>query len=187
MRRSEINHLIRTAKGCFETHGWALPPKPRWDVTDFGLGNWRQCGLVLINLCEEPEYCEKLMFALEGMTTPFHTHKKKKEDIICRWGELGIRLSPDKNAPASAEAFVKIDGEQIEVAADLSVKLMAGQRITLYPGTFHEFAPISSECIIGEVSTANDDLTDNVFRNAAIGRFALIDEDEPAIVPLVSD
>jgi D-lyxose ketol-isomerase len=183
MRRSEINHLIRTAKHCFETHGWTLPPKPRWDVTDFGLGSWRECGLVLINLCEEPEYCEKLMFALRGMTTPFHTHKKKKEDIICRWGELAIRLSPSE----AAEAFVKVDGEVVAVTGGVTMNLTAGQRITLYPGTFHEFAPISAECIIGEVSTANDDLTDNVFRNAAIGRFASIDEDEPAIVPLVSD
>jgi len=70
MKRSEINALVEAANACFTAHGWALPPRPRWDVTDFGLGDWRRFGLVLVNLAEEPEYCEKLMYARQGMTTP---------------------------------------------------------------------------------------------------------------------
>ena len=82
MKRSAINHLIRQAEQCFSTHDWALPPNARWDVTDFGLGDWQTSGLVLVNLAEEPEYCEKLMYAKCGMTTPAHCHRRKKEDII---------------------------------------------------------------------------------------------------------
>ena len=63
MKRSEINSLIQSAARCFGKHGWALPPNARWDVTDFGLGDWRRFGLVLVNLADEPEYCEKLMYA----------------------------------------------------------------------------------------------------------------------------
>ena len=92
MKRSTINALIRSAQACYQAHGWTLPPKPRWDVTDFGLGNWQQFGLVLVNLAEEPEYCEKLMYARKGMTTPAHCHRKKKEDIICRWGKLAVQV-----------------------------------------------------------------------------------------------
>src|SRR4051812_27458936 len=92
MKRSDINELIRSAERCFRAHGWALPPKPRWDVTDFGLGDWRQFGLVLVNLAEEPEYCEKLMYARRHMRTPVHCHRRKKEDIICRWGTLAVRV-----------------------------------------------------------------------------------------------
>ena len=92
MKRSEINALISDARSCFERNGWSLPPNPKWDVTDFGLGDWRKCGLVLINLAEEPEYCEKLMFGKKGMATPAHCHRKKKEDIICRYGMLTIRV-----------------------------------------------------------------------------------------------
>src|ERR1700729_6135 len=94
MKRSDINNLIRSAKKCFESHGWALPPEPRWDVTDFGLADWRKFGLILINLAEEKEYCEKLMYAQAGMTTPAHCHHKKKEDIIARWGTLAIQVWP---------------------------------------------------------------------------------------------
>ena len=89
MKRSDINSLLRSASRCYEAHGWALPPTPRWDITDFGLGDWRRSGLVLVNLADEPEYCEKLMYTLEKMTTPAHAHARKKEDIICRWGKFG--------------------------------------------------------------------------------------------------
>jgi D-lyxose ketol-isomerase len=40
--------------------------------------------------------------------------------------------------------------------------------------------------LIGEVSTVNDDNTDNVFREE-IGRFSQIEEDEPPRHLLVSD
>jgi len=40
--------------------------------------------------------------------------------------------------------------------------------------------------LIGEVSTVNDDLTDNVFREP-IGRFSNIDEDVSPLHLLVSD
>ncbi len=39
--------------------------------------------------------------------------------------------------------------------------------MTLVPGVYHEFYPVSAECIIGEVSTANDDLHDNFFVDLA--------------------
>ncbi|MBS0000573.1 MAG: D-lyxose/D-mannose family sugar isomerase, partial [Cyclobacteriaceae bacterium] len=45
----------------------------------------------------------------------------------------------------------------------------------------------SEECILGEVSTANDDLHDNFFIDPDIGRFTEIIEDEPPLVKLVSD
>jgi hypothetical protein len=179
MKRSEINELVRAATACFEAHGWALPPEPRWDVTDFGLGDWRRFGLVLVNLAEEPEYCEKLMYAQKGMTTPAHTHRVKKEDIICRWGGLAIRLSGGQGLRVNGQPVTFQDGDVVE--------LQAGERVTLVPGTFHEFWPTTDECIIGEVSTANDDVNDNVFTDSAVGRFSEVVEDEPAVVRLVSD
>lgn len=188
MKRSEINGLVRAASQCFEAHGWALPPKPRWDVTDFGLGEWRRYGLVLINLAEEPEYCEKLMYAQRGMATPAHCHQVKKEDIICRWGRLRLQLWPGHPDTCGNEPFsVNVNGEARVVEAGAILELAAGERITLVPGVYHEFAPVGEECIIGEVSTANDDLHDNFFVNSEIGRFPGIEEDEAPIVRLLSD
>ena len=186
MKRSEVNDLVREAAAFFAEGGWALPPEPRWDVTDFGLGDWRRFGLVLVNLAEEPEYCEKLMFALKGMTTPAHTHVKKKEDIVCRKGLLGSRVWC--GPPGSqGELSLAVNGVRGSFPSGAEIQLEAGSRVTLTPGIYHEFAPLSDRCIIGEVSTANDDVHDNLFADTNVGRFSRLEEDEPAIVKLVSD
>lgn len=188
MKRSDINFLIRAATACYETHGWALPPDSRWDVTDFGLENCWRHGLVLVNLAEEPEYCEKLMYARKGMSTPAHCHRKKKEDIISRWGTLAIRVWAGEPHQMHGQRFrLRINGQLREAASGDVIELAAGSRVTLVPGVYHEFQPASDECIIGEVSTANDDLHDNYFINPDVGRYPQIDEDEPPLLRLISD
>jgi D-lyxose ketol-isomerase len=181
MKRSEINNLVRAARRCFEAHGWALPPDPKWEVTDFGLGDLHSHGLLLVNLAEEQEYCEKLMYARKGMTTPSHCHRRKKEDIIARWGTLSVRVWPVKS---DGPATIAIDGRTVPFVSGEVFELKAGSRITLVPGVYHEFSPVTDECIIGEVSTANDDLNDNIFLNPNVSRFPQIDEDVPAIEKL---
>jgi D-lyxose ketol-isomerase len=188
MKRSAINALIRSAQSCYNAHGWALPPNARWDVTDFGRGDWQEFGLVLVNLAEEPEYCEKLMYARKGMTTPAHCHRKKKEDIICRWGRLAVRVWAGPPDDQSQKDFkLAINHEPRTVHSNQVVELEAGSRVTLIPGIYHEFWPLSDECIIGEVSTANDDLHDNCFADKNVGRYPGIEEDEPATLRLISD
>jgi len=192
MKRSAINLAYRDALACFTRHHWALPPNARWDITDFGLGDFSAFGLTLINLATEPEYCEKLMFARRGQTTPCHTHRKKKEDIICRAGELALRLWPAQPSapppPATGSSIVvPVNGRPVALTAGSPFGLSAGSRITLVPGVWHEFFPTSAECIIGEVSTANDDLHDNLFANPEVGRFPGIEEDEPSAVRLLSE
>ncbi|MDV7394701.1 D-lyxose/D-mannose family sugar isomerase, partial [Arthrospira platensis SPKY1] len=126
----------------------------------------------LINLAEEPEYCEKLMFARKGQETPAHTHAKKKEDIICRNGELTLQLwAGDPAKTTAGTAFpLKVNGTERSFASGDLLILKAGERVTLTPGIYHAFWPSSDECVIGEVSTANDDLNDNFFTNPDIGR-----------------
>jgi D-lyxose ketol-isomerase len=82
---------------------------------------------------------------------------------------------------------VRVNGVERIFASGSVIDLAAGERVTLRPGVFHEFWPISDTCVIGEVSTANDDRQDNIFANTRIGRFPEIDEDEPALVRLVSE
>lgn len=189
MKRSEINNIYEEAKACFLENGWALPPEPRWDITDFGLDDFDKYGLVLINLAEEPEYCEKLMYARKGQTTPSHTHAKKKEDIICRSGQLALELwsgHPEKTV--KGEVFeVQVNGEMRDHASGDVLTIGAGERITLTPGIFHAFWPATEGCIIGEVSTANDDTNDNIFVDSNIGRFPGIDEDEAPAIRLISE
>lgn len=189
MKRSEINNFISASAIFFTKNGWVLPPSPRWDVTDFGLGDFKRNGLLLVNLCEEPEYCEKLMYAVNQQETPLHYHKKKKEDIICRNGLLTIYLWNNEQGQLDEKGpvLVKLNGVSVPVKPGEEILLRAGERITILPSVWHKFYPASDECIIGEVSTANDDMNDNFFFNPAIGRFSAIEEDEQAVVKLLSD
>jgi ABC-type sugar transport system, auxiliary component len=78
MKQSEINMLLKEAAECLKKHNWKLPPEPEWCATDFGLGEYEKAGLVEVLLCNEPEYCEKIMYARENMVTPCHTHYERK-------------------------------------------------------------------------------------------------------------
>jgi D-lyxose ketol-isomerase len=182
MKRSEINTIIREATAAFERHGWTLPPNPRWDVTDFGLGDFDKAGLTCVNLAEQPEYCEKIMYVKKNQVTPTHYHASKKEDIICRWGKLVIELSGDTDT-----LRLQVSGVETDIPANKPFILSSGERITMTSGVRHAFWAESEYAIVGEVSTANDDLHDNFFDNPDVGRFSPIDEDEPAIAKLVSD
>ena len=187
MKRSQINLAIAEAARCFAASGWALPPNPLWDVTDCGLGDFNNVGLVLVNLSEQPEYCEKLMYARRRQVTPLHTHRRKKEDIICRHGQLAIELwkqHPQHSKKGEVFSLCR-NGELVEVSSGEPVVLQAGERVTIEPGIYHAFWPETDEAVIGEVSTANDDANDNFFVNPNIGRFPEIVEDEPPVQRLL--
>ena len=81
---------------------------------------------------------------------------------------------------AGGQVAVAINGVPATLVAGAPFVLEAGHRITLVPGVWHAFAPASEECLIGEISTANDDLRDNFFLDPGIGRYPAIEEDEPA-------
>lgn len=189
MKRSEINAVYREAQSCFRRHHWHYPDQAPWDITDFGLGDFDNIGLTLINLADEPEYCEKLMYARPGQLTPAHTHRKKKEDIICRTGKVGLKIWPGHpDDPASSETVeIFYNGRSKQVRKGTAFFLEAGDRITLHPGIFHSFWAELPDTILGEVSTANDDENDNIFADQDIGRFPGIVEDEPSLIQLISE
>lgn len=188
MKRSQVNAAYQKAKACFEDNCWTILPGFKWDITDFGLGDFDAYGLTLINLAEEKEYCEKLMYAKKNQKTPAHYHKQKKEDIICRKGVLAIRFwKAGEDLSEDGELDVKLNGAFKTIPSGSIVKLNSGERVTILQGQWHEFWPETEDCIIGEVSTANDDVNDNFFFNEDIGRFSSMEEDEAAIIKLVSD
>ena len=80
-----------------------------------------------------------------------------------------------------------MNGEPCNIPTDKPLILNSGDRITLTSKVPHAFWAESEYAIVGEVSTANDDKCDNFFEDKQIGRFSHIEEDEPAVVKLVSD
>ena len=171
-----------------------------WDVTDYGAGRFDEMGLFLFTLrngrLADLEagrgmcYAEKLLISREAQLSPMHTHVIKAEDIINRGGAtLVVELygSDDEGRfDADRGGSVMCDGIRRDFAPGERLKLAPGESVTLMPGDWHAFWGEGGDVLIGEVSTVNDDETDNVFRDP-IGRFATIEEDEPPARLLVSD
>jgi D-lyxose ketol-isomerase len=171
-----------------------------WDITDYGAGDFDTMGLFLFTLrngrlsdlkrgggmC----YAEKLLISRQDQLSPMHTHVLKAEDIINRGGAtLVVELfgSDDHgNFASDRGGQVLCDGIARGFRPGEKLRLEPGESVTLMPGDWHAFWGEGGDVLIGEVSTVNDDLADNIFRDP-IGRFARIEEDEPPAHLLVSD
>ncbi len=171
-----------------------------WDITDYGQGRYEELGLFLFTLrngfAADLErgrgmvYAEKLLISKQDQISPCHTHIVKSEDIINRGGAtLAIELFGSDDAGGFAEdrgGTVLCDGIARDYAPGEILCFAPGESVTLMPGDWHAFWGEDGDVLIGEVSTVNDDLTDNIFREP-IGRFAEIEEDEAPRHLLVSD
>ncbi|WP_370232177.1 D-lyxose/D-mannose family sugar isomerase [Cognatishimia sp.] len=171
-----------------------------WDITDYGGGDFDTMGLFLFTLrngrlsdlqngtgmC----YAEKLLISRQDQLSPMHTHVLKAEDIINRGGAtLVVELFGSDDAGNFAEdrgGQVLCDGTPRTFAAGEKIALQPGESVTLMPGDWHAFWGEGGDVLIGEVSTVNDDETDNIFREK-LGRFSEIEEDEAPMHLLVSD
>lgn len=171
-----------------------------WDITDYGLEKFDELGLFLFTVRNGVAadlskgtgmlYAEKIMISRKDQLSPMHRHMIKAEDIINRGGgKLVLELfAPDKEGKIDRESnvTVPVDGRMITLPAGGLLKLDPGESVTLLPGVWHAFWAESKDVLIGEVSTVNDDHTDNWFE-MDIGRFSNIDEDEAPLHLLVSD
>ena len=171
-----------------------------WDITDYGLGKFDEMGLILFTtrngLASELKsgrgmlYAEKMMISDDKQLAPMHRHNIKTEDIINRGGgDLVLELFPaheDGSINRDAGVNVISDAIPVNLAKGQLLRLKPGQSVTLPPSIWHAFWAEGGRCLITEVSTVNDDLTDNVFEDP-IGRFPKIEEDVEPTRLLVTD
>jgi len=168
-----------------------------WDITDFGSGDFPRIGLINFNLRngtverEIKPYCEKIIIVRENQITPIHTHRKKIEDIITRGGGnlvIEIYRYDEHLKPTDEPTKVSIDGLPRNIPAGGKVVLKPGESICLKPGMFHKFYGQEGmgTVLVGEVSSVNDDTSDNVFIGGNV-RFPAVSEDEEPNHLLVND
>ncbi len=165
-----------------------------WDITDYGLGDFDKVGFSLVTIRNgnlkmagkyPKPYAEKLLYLKEGQYSPNHFHWYKMEDIINRGGgDLLIRVYnslPDESIDRESDVTVHMDGVVMKVPAGTQIRLKPGMSMTMTPGLYHDFevGPGTGPVLIGEVSQCNDDEHDNHF-DPPVGRFPVIEEDEPA-------
>ena len=211
MKRSEVNRIIREGLEFCRRMNFHLPPfatwTPQnweargpefdeirdnmlgWDVTDFGIGNFAERGLLIFTIRNGnaqldryiKPYAEKLLIIREEQITPYHFHYSKMEDIINRGGgDLMIEVcnATDDYQLADTPVEVCTDGCSFTVEAGSVLRLTPGESISLPPYLYHQFWAEQATVLCGEVSTVNDDNVDNHFLDE-VGRFPQIDEDEP--------
>lgn len=185
-RRAEISPIVERRMG--------------WDITDYGQGRFDEIGLFLFTvrngIADDLRrgrgmlYAEKIMISRRDQLSPMHRHYTKAEDIINRGGgRLVLELfmpDADGRIDPETEVSVLVDGLIRRLPAGGQLALEPGESVTLLPGVWHAFRGEGGDVLIGEVSTVNDDLSDNWFRDP-IGRFSEVEEDEPPFRLLVSD
>lgn len=200
-------HRFALPPFCFRPPEWWREPEARplveaglgWDVTDYGQGRFDELGLTLVTIRNGRLadlsagrgrlYAEKLLIVGDGQVAPMHRHDLKVEDIINRGGgtlilELygtGEGGALDRMQPAE----VWVDGIARTIRPGEMLRLAPGESVTLHPTVWHAFWG-EGEVLAGEVSTVNDDVTDNIF-DPPMPRFTTVEEDEPPRRLLVSD
>ncbi len=213
MKRSEVNRIICEGLEFSRRMNFHLPPfatwTPQdwetrgpefdeirdnmlgWDVTDFGLGNFAEKGLLVFTIRNgnakldeyRKPYAEKLLIIREGQITPYHFHYSKMEDIINRGGgNLMIQIynSTDDYQLADTPVEVSVDAHKFSVAAGSVLSLTPGESIALPTYMYHQFWAEGDMVLCGEVSMVNDDNVDNHFLEE-VGRFPEVEEDEPPL------
>lgn len=215
MKRSEINAALKELEAMCEKYHCFLPPfchfTPEewaqkgseydevrecmlgWDITDYGLGKFDECGFSLITIRNgnlkladkyPKKYAEKLLYLKEGQTACNHFHWFKTEDIINRGGgTVLIRVYnslPDESIDYESPVTIHKDGCKSVVPAGTVVSLTPGESLFIGTGLYHDFAVKegTGAVLLGEVSQVNDDNCDNRFE-LPVGRFPEIEEDEP--------
>lgn len=162
-----------------------------WDVSDMAGGNFSKVGLVLFTIRNghptnrryPKTYCEKILIQEVGQQTPMHFHWRKAEDIINRaGGDIAVELYNASKTEAldDTDVSVSVDGVRRVMKAGAVVVLKPGESICLTDHVYHRFTGRGSKVLLGEVSTVNDDKTDNRFLEP-LGRFPKIVEDEPPV------
>lgn len=171
-----------------------------WDITDYGMDDFNKLGAVLFTLrngsLTDPTlgtpYAEKLIVLKDGQRLPNHYHASKTEDIINRGGGiLAIQLYnrlENGDVDYVSKVVVDLDGIKHTVEPGETLFIEPGHSITLRPFVYHMFwaKAGAGDLICGEVSSINDDNTDN-YNAEPVKRFATVVEDEKILHPLCNE
>lgn len=184
-RAQELAEVIRAGLG--------------WDVTDFNLGDFARTGIVLVTLrngtvrasgAAGKTYCEKIIHMRQDQLCPMHHHRLKTEDIINRGGGtlcFELYAAAGDGRAFSPDGFsVWSDAMRQECGPGEVVRLDPGESLTLPSFLYHSFWAEGGDVLVGEVSTVNDDIADNVFYRE-VPRFMTIEEDEESRHLLVNE
>lgn len=178
MKRKEYDEQVKAALEFYEKAHIVLTEKEKQsiEVADFGKGMVKELGLQLLVYINTERVCAKEMVLLPGQTCPEHKHiptngiKGKEETFRCRYGEVYLYVSGDKN---SDEIKAKMPPSDVTVFHEIILK--PGEQYTIMPETWHWFQAGPDGAVISEFSTRSTDETD-VFTDKTIVRQTEIED-----------
>jgi D-lyxose ketol-isomerase len=157
--RAEHDEAVAYAAEQFAAAGIELTDDERGqiEVADFGLGELRETGLMLLVYVNTDRYCAKELVLFPNQTCPEHRHPPfdgtpgKEETFRCRRGRVDLW-----------------------VAGEL-IALEPGDQFTIPPDTLHWFRAGEEGAVVSEFSsTSRDDL--DAFTDPRIVRAPALDD-----------
>jgi D-lyxose ketol-isomerase len=156
--REEHNEAVAYSAEQFAAAGIELTAEERGriEVADFGLGDLRKTGLMLLVYVNTDRYCAKELVLYPKQTCPEHRHPPfdgtpgKEETFRCRRGSVDLW----------------VEGRQIT--------LRPGEQFTIPPDTLHWFQAGAEGAVVSEFSSASRDDLD-VFTDPRIVRAPAVD------------
>lgn len=147
----------------------------KMEITDLGLGDFRNIGLGIIIYANTTRVCAKELALLPFQICPQHKHPDiegntgKEETFRCRWGEVYLYVA----GPETKNIKGKIpDKYRDRFSVFHEIILKPGDQYTLKPNTWHWFQGGEEGALLSEFSTHSYDAGD-IFYDKKIARVAV--------------
>ena len=143
------------------------------EVADFGLGELRATGLMLLVYVNTDRYCAKELVLQPGQTCPEHRHPPfegtpgKEETFRCRSGLVYLYVEGD---PTSEPACTPPPGAY---TVGHEIELRPGMQYTIPPGMRHWFQAGPDGAVVSEFSTTSRDELDE-FTDENVARATVV-------------
>ena len=126
-------------------------------------------------------YAEKIIYVREGQVTPFHYHASRMVDTLTEAGRearwwFHFTFHPRRRTRGNP-SLCFLRWSSVSCRRGRCGDAGSGQSVTLPPFLYHTFYAVDGDALIGEVSSLNNDDTDNFFLDK-LPRYPAVVEDE---------
>jgi D-lyxose ketol-isomerase len=148
------------------------------EVSDFGLGDLDNIGLLVVIYENNDRYCAKEIVLLPRQICPEHRHPAlgggapgKQETFRCRWGEVFLYI-PGEPTPTPRARIPERYKQHFTVWKELILR--PGDQHTLLPDTLHWFQAGDKGAVLSEFSSTSRDESD-IWTNPRLQRLPKVD------------
>ncbi len=166
MKFEDVIKARRRAAALLKKAHIAITPREEEEieVSDFGLGDIDNVGLLVVVYENNDRYCAKEIVLLPRQICPEHRHPPvggnepgKQETFRCRWGEVFLYV-PGEPTPKPLDRIPERYKEYFTIWKE--IVLRPGDQYTLPPDTLHWFQAGDEGAILSEFSSTSRDESD---------------------------